>query len=127
MKRIGLITKNNILAQSLALVIKSNMDLPLEPYVFQSFDQAVVDAEVFGIDIAVIEMLVQTPEETGAVMSICNDLRKKVQSCKILLLVPQDNTYSRDEVMNAFNDKTIDDYVFMDTSLDYLLAKLLAF
>ena len=125
MKRIGFITKNKVLAQSLASLIKSNQDLPLEPYVMLNLEQAAVDADVFEIDVAVIEM-VEAAAETGTIISLCSELRKKSPHCQILLLVPQDMKRSRDEAMNAVNTRTVDDYVFLDTSLDYLLAKLLA-
>ena len=126
MKKIGFITKNKILAQSLASLIKSNRDLPLEPYVIINLEQAAIDVEVFKIDIAVIEMGEEATEEAGTIISLCNELRKTSPGCLILLLVPQDIKRSRDEALKAVKTKTVDDYLFLDTSLDYLLAKLLA-
>jgi len=125
-KKIGFITKNKILAQSLASLIKSNRDLPLEPYVIKNLEQAAIDVEVFKIDIAVIEMGEEATEEAGTIISLCNELRKTSPGCLILLLVPQDIKRSRDEALKAVKTKTVDDYLFLDTSLDYLLAKLLA-
>jgi len=124
-KRIGFITKNRVLAQSLASLIKNNLDLPFEPYVFQSFEQAAIDAEVLDIDVAVVETVTEDQVESGAVLSLCGDLRKTSPNCQILLLVHQENKYSRDEAMKAIKAKSADDYVFLDTSLDYLLTKLL--
>ena len=125
MKKIGLITKNKVLAQSLSLLIKNNLDLPFEPYILLSPGQAAVDAEIFGIDIAVIEMNAEASEE-AEVTSLYKELRKTNPDRQILLLVPQDSKCSRDIAMTAVNSKAVDDYVFLDTSLDYLLAKLLA-
>jgi len=127
MKRIGFITKNKILAQSLISYIKNNPDLPFEPFALLSIEQAVIDAEVFGIGIAIIEMIGEAPAETGVMMQLCKDLRKMNPDCRILFLVPQENIYNRDIAMQAVNDSVIDDFVFTDTSLDYLMAKLLAF
>jgi len=124
-KKIGLITKNKVLAQSLSLLIKNNLDLPFEPYILLSPGQAAVDAEIFGIDIAVIEMNAEASEE-AEVTSLYKELRKTNPDRQILLLVPQDSKCSRDIAMTAVNSKAVDDYVFLDTSLDYLLAKLLA-
>jgi len=124
-KRIGFITKNRVLAQSLASLIKNNLDLPFEPYVFQNFEQAAIDAEVFNIDVAVIETVADDHVESGAALLLCGNIRKTSPNCQILLLVHQENKYSRDEAMKAINAKSADDYVFLDTSLDYLLAKLL--
>ena len=126
MKRIGFITKNKVLAQSLATLIKSNQDLPFEPYVFHNFEQAAIDAQIFEIDVAVVGTVAEDSEASGAVMSLCSDLRQTSPDCQILLLVEQESRHSRDEAMKAVSTKTVDDYVFQDTSLDYLLAKLLA-
>ena len=125
MKRIGFITKNRVLAQSLATLIKNNLDLPFEPYVFQKFEQAAIDVEVFEIDVAVVETIAEDPEGSGAITSLCSELRKTSPNCQILLLVNQENRNSRDEAMKAINEKSADDYIFLDTSLDYLMAKLL--
>jgi len=125
-KKIGFITKNKVLAQSLASLIKSNRDLPLEPYVMLNFEQAAIDVEVFEIDVAVVEMVEEVTAEAGATISLCNHLRTTSPDCQILLLVPQDSKRSRDEAIKAVKTRTIDDYVFLDTSLDYLFAKLLA-
>jgi len=127
MKRIGFIAKNKVLAQSLASLIKNNQNLPFEPYVFKNYKQAAIDAEIFKIDVAVIEMIEEVSAETGVFISLCNELRNTSPDCRILLLVPQDEKYNRDTAMEAVNKKIADDYVFLDTSLDYLLAKLLAF
>ena len=126
MKKIGIITKNKVLAQSLAFLIKNNPDLPFEPFVLLNLKQAAMDAEILKIDIAVVEMVAGTTKETEMILSLCTDLRRTGPGCQILLLVPQDNKEGRDMAMKAINAKVVDDYVFFDTSLDYLLAKLLA-
>jgi len=118
MKKIGFITRNKVLAQSLSSLIKNNLDLPFEPYVLLNFEQATIDVGILKIDIAIIEMI----EEA---LSLCEELRKTDPECRILLLVPQDNKELCDLAMKAVRVKSIDDYVFLDTSLDYLLAKLL--
>ena len=126
MKKIGFITKNRVLAQSLASLIKGNLDLPFEPFVIQNINQAVMDAEILEINVAVIEMPTGTPEETDKILELCKQLRITAPVCQILLLVPQGNKDGRDLAMSAVNSNIVNDYVFLDTSLDYLLAKLLA-
>ena len=127
MKNLGLITKNKVLAQSLASLIKNNPDLEFNPFTLLNFRQAALDAEVLKIDVAVIEMLEGTSRETGITLSLCEELRQVAPDCMILLLIPQDNKEGRDMAMTATKRKAADDYVFLDSSLDYLLAKLLAF
>ena len=126
MKKIGFITKNKVLAQSLASFIKNNPELPFEPLVLLNIKQAAMDAEILRIDVAVVEMTAGNKVEAETILSLCEQLRKMDAKCQILLLVPQDNKEGRNMAMKAVNAKTVDDYVFLDTSLDYLFAKLLA-
>jgi len=126
MKKIGFITRNKLLAQSLAFLIKSNPDLPFEPFVLRNLSQAATDAEVLGINVAVIESFAGSSTEAEKVLALCADLRQASPDCQILLLVPQDYKEGRDLAMRAVKSGFLDDYVFLDTSLDYLVAKLLA-
>ena len=125
MKKIGFISKNKIFVQSLAALITKLPDLGFEPYLLLNIHQAVLDAEVLSIDVAVVDMVAELPEQTKEVLQICGDLRHAVPACRILLLVPQDIKDSRDAALKAVNCRSADDYVFYDLSLDYLLAKLL--
>ena len=127
MKKIGFITKNKIFAQSLTSLIKSNPDLPFEPFVLSNLHQAVMDTEILGINIAVVEIPAGMSNDPEKTFSLCMKLRQTAPRCQILLLVSQDNKEDCTMAMKAVNTKTADDYVFLDTSLDYLFAKLLAF
>jgi len=124
-KNIGFITTNKVLAQSLAILIKSNPDLELEPFLMLNLGQAALDAEIMGIDIAVVEVIAGMSNGDGAIWTLCNTLRRTVPNCQILLLVQQDDPALQDKVLEAIKNKSVDDFVFCDSSLDYLLAKLL--
>ena len=126
MKRIGFISKNRVLAQSLATLIKNNLDLPFEPHVLQNIEQAVMDVGILKIDVAVIEMIAEASGKTGNILLLCTELRQTAPDCQILLLVPQENVLNCEMAIKAVNTGVVDDYVFLDTSLDYLFAKLLA-
>ena len=126
MKKIGFISKNKMFAQSLASLILKLPDLGFEPYLLLNFHQAVLDAEVLNIDVVVFDMIAGFPKQTEMAIQICENLRRTVPDCRVLLLVPQDDMETRDIAMKAVRNKTADDYVFYDASLDYLLAKLLA-
>jgi len=126
MKRIGFISKNKVFAQSLASSIKNNLDLIFVPYVLQNIEQAVLDIGILEIDIAVVEMISEVPKKQNNILSLCSELKQTVPDCKILILVPQENESCCDIAIKAVSTKVIDDYVYLDTSLDYLFAKLLA-
>lgn len=124
MKNIGLITKNKVLAQSLATQIKNNPHLQFEPFLLHDPGQALLDAEVLKIDLAVVELIAGTRKDNGAVLSLCENLRQTVPGCRLLLFVTQDDKASRKVAIKAMKRKIVDDFVFYDESLQYLLAKL---
>jgi hypothetical protein len=126
MKRIGFITKNKVLAQSLATQLKSNPDLGFVPYLLHDLNQALLDAEVFKIDIAVVEMIVGTPDDHETILPLCESLKQTVPRCRILLFVAQNDDASRKVAIKAMKRKIVDDFVFYDESLEYLVAKLLS-
>ncbi len=126
MKKIGLISTYKLLAQSLAEVIKNYPDLEFEPCLLINPKQVILDAEIQGIEIAVIDMAWSADEEPKSVLSLCERLHKEIPNGKLLLVVPQDDAPLQDMAMRIIKNKTADDYVFFDVSLDYLLAKLLA-
>lgn len=127
MKKIGFITTNKVLAQSLAAAVKNNPDLRLEPFLLLNYHQATLDAEVLRIDIAVVDVMDVTSKETETALSICKKLRQTVPGCRLFLLVSQDNKKGRKMAVNAIKSRAADDFVFYDTSLEYLFAKLAAF
>ena len=126
MKRIGFITKNKVLAQSLATQINNNPDLGFEPYLLHDLSQALLDAEVLKIDIAVVEMIAGTPEDQEVVLPLCESLKQVIPGCRILLFVARNDDASRKVTINAMKQKIVDDFVFYDESLEYLFAKLLS-
>jgi len=116
MKRIGIVTTNKVLAQSLAAAVNGCPDWGFEPFLLLDPNQAALDAEVLRLDAAVVD--------AGAAMEgSCETLRKTAPDCRLLLLVPQDG---RRHAIKAVRSKAADDFVFYDASLDYLLAKLAA-
>ena len=117
MKKIGFVTTNRVLAQSLAAVINSRPDWEFDPYLLLDPQQAALDAKVLGIDAAVVDM---------AGEGNCEALRRAVPGCWLLLLVPQGDQAGREAALRAIDSKAADDFVFCDTSLDYLVAKLAA-
>ena len=56
MKKIALITTNKILAESLAASVKAMSDLKFEFFLFLNPHQALLDAEILEINIALIDL-----------------------------------------------------------------------
>lgn len=127
MKRIALITTNKILAQSLAFAIEAMPELEFEFFLLLNSQQALLDAEVFEIDIALIDAMDDDIGEKATSLSFCERLNKSLPNCHLLLLVSQNDKANRKIATQAKNDNIIDDFVFYDASLKYLLAKLSSF
>ncbi|HZK33839.1 MAG TPA: hypothetical protein VFD33_00835 [Bacillota bacterium] len=126
MKKIALITTNKILAQSLAVAIEGIPDLEFELLLLLNSHQALLDAEIFEIDIALIDVLNNDIEEKETSLSFCERLSKSLPNCHLLLLMSQNDRVNRRMATEAKKKKIIDDFVFYDSSLKYLLAKLTA-
>jgi DNA-binding NarL/FixJ family response regulator len=124
MKRVGFITTNRVFAQGLAAAIKNRPELKLEPILILNSQQTILDADLSGIDIAVIDVMDMYEDKNSC--SLCERLRKVLPNCRLLLLVAQNHPEERKAVIDAIRQGLADDFVFHDTSLDYLLAKLAA-
>ena len=124
MKKIALITTNKILAESLAASVKAMSDLKFEFFLFLNPHQALLDAEILEINIALIDLALEKKEAT---LSFCERLHKRLPNCHLLLLVSQDDRAGRKMAMEAKEKKIVEDFMFYDTSLKYLFAKLEAF
>jgi hypothetical protein len=86
-----------------------------------------LDAGVLRIDIAVVDGMDVTSKETETALSICKKLRQTISGCRLFLLVSQDDKKGRKMAIGTIKSSAADDFVFYDTSLEYLFAKLAAF
>ena len=126
MKKIALITKNKILAQGIDAAIKAMPDLECELFLLLNSHQALLDAEIFEIDVALIDVMDCNAEVKGAPMSFCQVFHENFPNCHLLLLLSQDDNECRKMATEAKKKKIIEDFVFYDASLKYLFAKLSA-
>ena len=126
MKKIGFITRNRVFALSFANLVENYPDVELEIHLLHKPEQAILDAEVLGIDIALVAVSAENPMQIEALLKICDNLGEAMPKCRKLMIVPNENSETESIAMKSFKAKRIDDYVFHDASPDYLLAKLLA-
>lgn len=127
MKKVALITTNKILAQSLSVAMRNMEDLEFEFFMLLDANQALIDAEIFKIDVALIDIMDRGIEEKEALMSFFQEIHKRLPNCHLLLLVSQENSQTREIATEAKKKGIVDDFVFKDASLKYLFAKVSAF
>ena len=126
MKKVGVITTNRVFAQSLVTAINTRTELQFEVFSLLNQYQVALDAEVLKLDVALIDVIDGRMKEVAAVLELCQKLRQVVPDCRFLLLVSQDDAAGREMAIAAIRENQADDFVFYDTSLDYLVAKLAA-
>ena len=123
MKNIGFITTNKIFAQSFASTIKIQKYLDFHPFLLLNPKQASLDIVIMKIDIAVVDIVEMLPK-------ILIHFLLFVRNCKLLnqiyvfTFASQDDHVDRRLAMDAVRNGKADDFVYYDTSLDYLFAKL---
>ena len=87
-----------------------------------NYAQAVVGADIFHADMVILDVVDQTDMENAT--EICQSLRQCNREIKILLLVRPEQAAVRKKAVDIQNIGLIDNFVFYDSSLIYLLAKL---
>ena len=122
MKTILFISANKILGQGLSAAIMSKPGIGFQWKAQFNYAQAVVGADIFHADMVILDVVDQTDMENAT--EICQSLRQCNREIKILLLVRPEQAAVRKKAVDIQNIGLIDNFVFYDSSLIYLLAKL---
>lgn len=125
MKTVLFISSNKMLGQGLSASFQSKPELDFLWAAQLNYSQAVVGIDIFHADVVILDIADQADMEQA--VGICQPLRQVEQDLKILLLVRPEQSAVCSRVIDAKNAGLIDDFVFYDSSLAYLLAKLAAF
>lgn len=122
MKTILFISTNKILGQGLSAAILAKSEIGFKWAAQLNYSQAVVGADIFHADMVIVDVVDQMDMEYAA--DICQSLRENNRAVKILLLVRPEQPIVRRKSVDAQKAGLIDNFVFYDSSLTYLLAKL---
>ena len=72
--------------------------------------------------------LVEIPERSGTpaldALAVCNEILEASPGCKIMLLCPENDKGSVNVCVKAKQQAQIDDFLFYDSTVDYLVSKL---
>ena len=123
MKNLAFVTRRKMVAQGLeaALTVHTYLKMNLLPLIPPS--NALKDASVYQPDIIILDVSGEMEQED--LFSLCRKIRQQLPCCKALLLVPDTRSY-RELSVQARKKNLIDDFIFYDNSMNYLLAKLAA-
>lgn len=122
MKTVVLIMRRASLAQGLMTKIRHIPDMRLcyEPD-YTKADVAIHTHLAAG---ALLEVSEDGANDIGFCLALCAKLRKATPHCHIMLMCPEGQTEAVHRAIEAKRRGEIDDFVFYDVSLDYLVASL---
>ena len=122
MKKVLFISSNKMLGQGMSAAFQSK---PEQEFLWAAqlhYSQAIVGVNIFHADVVILDIVDR--KDMGQSVKICKSIRQERQDIKILLLVRPEQSTVCSQVVEAKNVGLIDDFVFYDGSLNYLLAKL---
>lgn len=125
MKTVLFISSNKMLGQGLSAAFQSKPELDFLWAAQLNYPQAVVGIDIFHAGVVILDAADQADMEQA--VEICQAIRRNEQDVKILLLVRPEQAIVRKVAVDTKNAGLADDFVFYDSSLTYLLAKLAAF
>lgn len=122
MKTVLFISSNKMLGQALSAAFQSKPELHFLWAAQLNYSQAIVGVDIFHANVAILDVADQADMEPA--IEICRSIRRNESDVKILLLVRPEQAVVRKVAVDTKNDGLSDDFVFYDSSLTYLLAKL---
>ena len=124
MQTILLVTLRQPVAQLLIQKLREVPDVRMinEPDHKKFFDAAAS----YEADTALIEVPESGEYDMAYCLSLCDRLRQETPGCKVLLLCPEQDKPGVSAAMKAKRDGRIDDFLFYNATIDYIMSKLLA-
>ena len=80
----------------------------------------------YGADAVVFEVAEFGEYDTSYCLKLCDRIRREAPACRLLLLCPEHNEQSVSTAGEAKLNGQIDDFLFHDASIEYMVSKLLA-
>lgn len=91
----------------------------------QNYDCLTIES-LLNVDVILIEVAESGEFDINYCLNIINNLVKKVKDLKIILMCSDQDAESIKLVLKAKKARVIDDFVFYDVTVDYLVSKILA-
>ena len=122
MQMVVLIMKRKPVAQGFMHSLQYNTDIRLiyEPY----YHKASLAIYNYNAKAALIEVAEAGPYDIGYCLALCKELKDSVPECKLILICSEQDENTIKLVVDAKVKKEIDDFVFFDVTIDYLISKL---
>ena len=120
-----LIMKRQVLAQGLMHAARDNSGLII------CYESDYAKADILIRETEAGTALIEIPEngryDIDYCLGLCEWLRQETPGCKLILLCPTEKADAIEKAIDAKRIGVIDDFVFYDSGIKYLLSKLLSF
>ena len=117
-----LVLCRRVIAGLLIEAIQKRIDM--EAFGLYEFDKAKNMAMLRQPKIALVEIPERHGPSARCALDVCEDIRDASPGCKIILICPENDEKSVEATLKAKKEGEIDDFLFYDLSVDYLIAKL---
>lgn len=124
MQTIMLIMRRKPIAQGFIARFKDDADVNIMHEI--DYANAAAAIAVNNASVALVEVGETSGYDVAHCLVLCGQMREKTPECKLMLLCPEQDEKSVAEAVAAKREGRIDDFVFYDASLDYLISKLLS-
>jgi hypothetical protein len=123
-RTVVLVMWRRLVAQELAQKLQ---DAPGTRLVFElSYSHAQDAVRSHGANAALVEAAESGSHGVDDCLALCARLREEAPRCKLLLMCPEQRKEVVAQAVEAKRLGRVDDFVFYDSSVDYVAAKLLA-
>jgi len=124
MQTVVLVMRRRPVAQGLMQKLRGDPEFRL---VFEpSYSNAEAAVRTQNAGIALIEVAETAGHDTARCLVLCAGLRETAPQCKLLLLCPEQNPAVVALAVAAKQKGRIDDFIFYDSTMEYLVSKLLS-
>ena len=96
----------------------------MEAYELVEFDRAKDMSMLYKPKLALVEVPERNGSPTLDALTVCKEIKEASPGCKVILICPENDEDSVKASLNAIRGGEIDDFLFYDLSVDYLVAKI---
>ena len=124
MKNVLLIMTRASLAQG--LLRKGAEVSDMELFYERNYEKSIDSVKARSAETVLLEISESGAQDTAYCLSLCESMKREVPFCRILLMCPESDPDSVRKTIGAKRSGRIDDFVFYDASMDYLITVLRA-
>ena len=122
MKQVLLVMYRKMLSDALIQHVSGSAQFSF--YAESNYRCALLSAEIVQPAIAVVEIPESGEWTAERCLALCDCIRRSLPDCRMVALCPEENESICLQVIAAKKAGRLDDFLYYDTSINYLLSKL---